>query len=360
MRAGRARVAERMAQGRQMERHPNGGLRFTNNEVLLFQRKVVWDYAKEVGWNIATGNIPDLVSTSLPVGLCEPRSFLQRLSDGWHHIGTLDTAAAATDPVERFKSVIAFAIGGLKDSASQWKPFNPILGETYESEYPNGTRVFAEQTSHHPPISHWQVESRDRSYVYTGYAQWKASLAANALKGERLGINTVTFHDGGVVKFKIPYLYLRGVLTGERIVEYYGDLEIVDEANHLSATIVFNPDYVGYLGSFWKTAETPADHFRGPIMKNKRLICDCSGSWISELCFDGDLFYDFSTAEVMSPSAIEGCLPSDSRYRSDVISLEIDDVAASGVHKHELETIQRNDRTLRARYGPQAVGSESH
>ncbi len=50
------------------------------------------------------------------------------------------------------------------------KPFNPILGETFQGEYPSsGTRVYAEQISHHPPTSAWQlVDGRGRvrqSYV---------------------------------------------------------------------------------------------------------------------------------------------------------------------------------------------------
>lgn len=48
-------------------------------------------------------------------------------------------------------------IGGLRRQTSTLKPFNPILGETFEGEYSCGARVFAEQISHHPPVSAWQV-----------------------------------------------------------------------------------------------------------------------------------------------------------------------------------------------------------
>ncbi len=52
---------------------------------------------------------------------------------------------------------VAFVIGGLRRQTSTLKPFNPILGETYQGIYSSGWRVFAEQISHHPPISSWQV-----------------------------------------------------------------------------------------------------------------------------------------------------------------------------------------------------------
>jgi hypothetical protein len=41
------------------------------------------------------------------------------------------------------------------------KPFNPILGETLQAEYSGGIQVFAEQISHHPPISSWQMVDRE-------------------------------------------------------------------------------------------------------------------------------------------------------------------------------------------------------
>jgi hypothetical protein len=34
-------------------------------------------------------------------------------------------------------------------------PLNPILGETCYRELPDGTVYYAEQTCHHPPISHF-------------------------------------------------------------------------------------------------------------------------------------------------------------------------------------------------------------
>ena len=53
---------------------------------------------------------------------------------------------------------VAFVIGGLRRQTSTLKPFNPILGETYQAQYSSGVRVYAEQISHHPPVSSWQVE----------------------------------------------------------------------------------------------------------------------------------------------------------------------------------------------------------
>jgi hypothetical protein len=39
------------------------------------------------------------------------------------------------------------------------KPFNPILGETYQG-WMNGCPVFLEQISHHPPIAAFFLQGR--------------------------------------------------------------------------------------------------------------------------------------------------------------------------------------------------------
>lgn len=61
-------------------------------------------------------------------------------------------------PSKEAPTQVAFVIGGLRRQTSTLKPFNPILGETYQGQYSSGLRVYAEQISHHPPVSSWQVE----------------------------------------------------------------------------------------------------------------------------------------------------------------------------------------------------------
>lgn len=64
----------------------------------------------------------------------------------------LEEAAKLNDPIERFKRVVAFAISFTIIYIKMDKPFNPILGETYQSLI-DGCPVYGEQISHHPPIS---------------------------------------------------------------------------------------------------------------------------------------------------------------------------------------------------------------
>ncbi|KAG9332020.1 hypothetical protein JZ751_016247, partial [Albula glossodonta] len=52
------------------------------------------------------------------------------------------------------------------------KPFNPVLGETYECDRPDmGFRFIAEQVSHHPPISACYAESKH--FIFWQDVRWK-------------------------------------------------------------------------------------------------------------------------------------------------------------------------------------------
>lgn len=52
--------------------------------------------------------------------------------------------------------MIGFTMGPFPGNERTWKPFNPILGETFELSMDNGLKFIAEQVSHvqaEPPAS---------------------------------------------------------------------------------------------------------------------------------------------------------------------------------------------------------------
>ncbi|KAM6319510.1 oxysterol-binding protein-related protein 2 isoform 3-T5 [Podargus strigoides] len=75
----------------------------------------------------------ELSKITMPIVFNEPLSFLQRITEYMEHIYLINKACSHADPLERMQAVAAFAVSAV---ASQWertgKPFNPLLGETYE------------------------------------------------------------------------------------------------------------------------------------------------------------------------------------------------------------------------------------
>ena len=96
----------------------------------------------------------DMTKMTLPVSFNEPTSLLQRVTEDMEYTDLLDTAADRADSTERLVYVAAFAASEYASTIGRVaKPFNPLLGETYEYVRPDkGYRFFIEQVSHHPPI----------------------------------------------------------------------------------------------------------------------------------------------------------------------------------------------------------------
>jgi hypothetical protein len=104
----------------------------------------------------------------------EPVSFLQRLAECLQYSLLLDRAASVTSSIERFHLITAFVVSGLSTHLERMsKPFNPLLGETYElkSEDDASFHFVAEQVSHHPPISALHV--RGKNWILTANVEPK-------------------------------------------------------------------------------------------------------------------------------------------------------------------------------------------
>lgn len=110
------------------------------------------DLLKRAGKTLMEGR--GIVGISLPVRIFEKRSVVERICDLWSTGPVyLRRAALEQNPIERMKLVITFVVSGMHQVASMRKPFNPIIGETFEGVWPDGSKIFVEHISHHPPIS---------------------------------------------------------------------------------------------------------------------------------------------------------------------------------------------------------------
>jgi len=107
-------------------------------------------------WSILKNMIgKDLTRITMPATINEPLDFLQRLAESFEYVSLVDAAAAAPDSVTRMMLVAVWQLSCYNSQPlREGKPFNPLLGETYEWSTPEGdVRYLCEQVSHHPPVS---------------------------------------------------------------------------------------------------------------------------------------------------------------------------------------------------------------
>lgn len=338
------------------EKRAEGGLSYLPHQMIEEQRTLIWAFVKQVGKHMLMGG--SLTQVSLPIGLSEPKSLLQRIAMEFCYAPVyMHQAAEAKDPVERMKHVVTFIIAGLhRQCIGQKKPFNPILGETYQASFFDGTRCFMEQTSHHPPCSNWDLEAPGK-WRFWGYGEATANVAGNAVKCGRKGRNVIDFADGARIVYTTPTLCVGGLVYGTRTMEYLGEMEFEDAKNGIHASIKFDAE--AQRGWFSSTPGA-TDVLKGSISrmngKTKTQVHEISGSWIDSVSFDGQKAWDIRANPGYELIPDANPLPSDCSFREDLRALADGDVEEAQKQKERLEQLQRADRKCRAAGGKHKGG----
>jgi oxysterol-binding protein 1 len=172
----------------------------------------------------------DMTKMTLPVSFNEPTSLLYRVAEDMEYTDLLDSAAEIIDSTERLVYVAAFAASEYASTIGRVaKPFNPLLGETYEYVRPDkGYRFFIEQVSHHPPIGAAYAESPKWDYYGESSVQAKfygRSFDINPLGTWFLRLRPST---GGseLYSWKKVTSSVVNIITGNPTVDNYGTMQI--------------------------------------------------------------------------------------------------------------------------------------
>lgn len=168
------------------------------------------------------------------------------------------------------KNVVAFGLISLVLCCSQNKPFNPLLGETGQGRFKDGTKFYCEHTSHHPPITNFLLEGPDDLYKLYGYYEFIGLMGKNSLTSGLRGPNTVEFKDGTKIRFNAPDWRIGGTIYGERTIEGVGSLVFEDLKNHLKAVVILGTfkQSGGYFGFNKKSSGSKTD-FNGLMYSTK-------------------------------------------------------------------------------------------
>lgn len=345
-----------------LELNKNGVLQCTDKEMLEKSKGVVAYVVKQIAKNIFTGL--GVVAISLPVRIFEPRSALERVLDGFSFAPKfLNEACKQSDPIARFKLVVAFAISGIYMRANTRKPFNPLLGETLEGKYSDGTNIYMEHTSHHPPISNYMIEGpKATNYKFYGANEFVGNIksAGNILNILFKGPNTVEFPNGEKVIFTNQISKVKGLMYGDKLIFMEGNLEVVDEENGLKAFIFMEPkkwevyetdDQNAFEGIIYEydpslAQKSPPDKVSS-IKDCTDKICDVYGSWLENLVIDDTEYWNIDTCKPYRIQFPKVALPSDARFREDLIWLHNKDEDIAQEWKSLLEVQQRTDRKNR-------------
>jgi len=185
----------------------------------------------------------DLSRISMPVTMNEPVNLLQKLCEELEYCELIKNACdevLSPSPFERLMYVGAFAFSAYAGSIHRAvkKPFNPLLGETYENiRDDKGFRFISEKVSHHPPIMACFAESDDFTFFQDNNI--KTKYWGNSMECISKGVVHLTLK-----KFKEHYTWdkvnsvICKAMYANRYLEYRGELKVT-EANSGKYKFIF-------------------------------------------------------------------------------------------------------------------------
>lgn len=216
----------------------------------------------------------ELSKITMPIVFNEPLSFLQRISEYMEHTYLINRACSLSDSIERMQAVAAFAVSAV---ASQWdrtgKPFNPLLGETFELiREDQGFRLVSEQVSHHPPVSAFHAESLSGDFVFHGSIYPKLKFWGKSVEAEPRGtISLELLKNHEVYTWSNPYCCVHNIILGKLWIEQYGTVEIVNHSTGEKCVLNFKP-----CGMFGKELHKVEGYIQDKSKKKLRVIY---GKW---------------------------------------------------------------------------------
>nr|ABF22473.1 oxysterol-binding protein-like protein 3 [Takifugu rubripes] len=315
-------------------------------------------------WNILRNNIgKDLSKVSMPVELNEPLNTLQRMCEEVEYSELLDKAADTEDPFERMVLVAAFAVSGYSSTyyRAGSKPFNPLLGETYECiREDKGFCFFSEQVSHHPPISACHCESKN--FTFWQDVRWKNKFWGKSMEILPIGtVNLTIPRFGDHYEWNKVTTCVHNILSGRRWIEHYGEITI---RNMKSSACLCKLTFI--KGNYWSSN---VNEVQGFVMDQEgKVIHRLFGKWHEGLycgvppsakCVwrpgsmptDYELYYGFTRFAIelneLCPELKDVLPRTDTRFRPDQRYLEEGNLEMASSEKQRIEDLQRTRRRWR-------------
>ncbi|XP_077125081.1 oxysterol-binding protein-related protein 10 isoform X2 [Ranitomeya variabilis] len=325
----------------------------------------------------------DLTKVVLPTFILEKRSLLEMYANFMAHPDLFLSIAAGTTPEERMISFVEYYLTAFHEGrkgAVAKKPYNPIIGETFhcswnvpknkvkpfrthdssvqtkETNTAQGSenesykvRFVAEQVSHHPPVSCFYCECKEKMMCVNTHVWTKSKFLGMSVGVSMVGEGVLKLMEyGEEYVFTLPSAYARSILTVPW-VELGGKVNITCVKTGYAATVTFHtkPFYGG------KVHRITAEVKHNPTSV---IVCKAQGEW------NGALEFTYNSGETkvidttklsvirkkIRPLAKQG--PTESRriWENVTNALKADNVDAASEHKHQLEEKQRAEARQRA------------
>ncbi|KAK0411079.1 hypothetical protein QR680_005467 [Steinernema hermaphroditum] len=303
----------------------------------------------------------DLSRITMPISFNEPLSILQRLTADLEYSSLLDEASEISDPLRQLAFVAVFALSGYSTTGLRTtKPFNPLLGETYECDRSAdlGWKSVAEQVSHHPPVSAMHAEGKGwtlaQSYTMT------SKIRGKTLSVTPVGSTRISFSKTGTI-----YTYskattattITNLMTGRIVTDNVGEV-VVTNAEKANRCVLRFQEAGYFVRDASRKVSGEVVDCEGTVLYRIEAVGDKEARMTHESSTTEEVLWKchslpessrkmhcFTKFEIELNEPEEGVAPTDSRLRPDQRQMEDGDWETAAHTKQELEDLQRKRRT---------------
>ncbi|XP_029359577.1 oxysterol-binding protein-related protein 10-like [Echeneis naucrates] len=336
----------------------------------------------------------DLTRVVLPTFILETRSLLEMYANFMAHPNMFLSITSGCTPEERIIRFVEYYLTAFHEGrkgAVAKKPYNPILGENFHCSWyvprdwvrplrttscsgPSPTtatsnaprypqmgvdsrgnsdgycvRFVAEQVSHHPPVSGFYCECKEKRMCVNTHVWTKSKFMGMSIGVSMVGEGVLYLleHNEEYV-FTLPCAYARSILTVPW-VELGGKVIINCAKSGYSANVTFHtkPFYGGKVHRV--TAEVKHNH-------TGNVVCKAQGEWngVLEFTYSNGESKTIDTSRLpvikkkIRPLEKQGHYESRHLWQHVTSSLKSGNMDAATEHKHCLEERQRSEGKQRA------------
>ncbi|EGT34864.1 hypothetical protein CAEBREN_14266 [Caenorhabditis brenneri] len=194
-------------------------------------------------WSIMKNCIgKELSKIPMPVNFSEPISVLQRVTEDLEYADLLETGSKLST-LEQMCYVAAYAASNYSTTGHRTnKPFNPLLGETYEFDRMEdlGWRSVTEQVSHHPPAAAHHAEGR-------GWTMYQDFTMTSRFRGKYLSVIPIGFTHVVFPSTNSHFSYrkitttVHNIIVGKLWIDNHGEMEITNHTTNEKCVLKFSP-----------------------------------------------------------------------------------------------------------------------
>jgi hypothetical protein len=165
------------------------------------------------------------------------------------HFNNLISFNEVNSDIERMILIMRWFFSYISDLKPDKKPYNPVIGETHVcrsyTEEHGETKFYAEQVSHHPPVTAFTARNKTKKINVDGNITFGVRFETNSVICSTDGFLNVYSSDpeleGEVYSLSkgLPDLQINNVILGTRTMGWTGNISITCAKNGLSVPLKF-------------------------------------------------------------------------------------------------------------------------